>query len=166
MLCLLCLSCGDAVQTPPAGDHGLSAGGVAHIDSVLASHRGEWVLVNIWATWCRPCRAETPELVALNRELAASPFVLIGIAMDALTSRSTAEATEKVRLFASAHEVVYPNIIYQGPSQPLLDRFGFSGAIPLSILIDPEGVEHTRWTGQLTTGDLGAIRAAVSGGSR
>lgn len=138
---------------------------MAHIDSVLDSHRGEWVLVNIWATWCQPCRAETPELVALDREMAGRPFVLIGIAMDALTSRSKSKAAGKVRSFAASHAISYPNIVYEGPPEPLLGRFKFSGAIPLSILIDPDGAEQARWTGRLTDGNLATIRAAVSGSS-
>jgi thiol-disulfide isomerase/thioredoxin len=48
----------------------------------LASMRGKVVLLNVWATWCGPCLKEIPDLVAIEKELAARGFVLVGISVD------------------------------------------------------------------------------------
>ncbi len=49
---------------------------------LIASHKGKVVLVDFWATWCKPCRAETPELVKLQRQLRARGFDLVTISSD------------------------------------------------------------------------------------
>jgi len=54
----------------------------AGYQKMLAAHKGKVVLVDFWATWCKPCRAEMPELVKLDQKLRAKGFELVTISAD------------------------------------------------------------------------------------
>ncbi len=64
---------------PPAR---LTPVGVAELAALLEAQRGQVVLVNFWATWCRPCLKEIPELTALEARLGARGFVLLPVSLD------------------------------------------------------------------------------------
>jgi len=137
-------------------------GGIARIDSVLTANKGRWILVNVWATWCRPCVAETPELVALYQSLQGKPFALVGVSADYMTSSTGAEALRKVRAFGSQHQIPYPTVIFSGSTDDLTARFVLSGTIPATILYNPQGQEVDRWVGRLEQEDFSRIKSLVS----
>ena len=137
-------------------------GGIARIDSVLTANKGRWILVNVWATWCRPCVAETPELVALHQSLQGEPFALVGVSADYMTSPTEAEALRKVRAFGAQHQIPYPTVIFSGSTDDLTARFSLSGIIPATILYNPQGQEVERWAGRLVQEDFVRIKAKVS----
>jgi len=145
-----------------ATDAPIITGEIAQIDSLLNAHQGKWVLLNIWATWCRPCVAETPELVALGGDLRDRPFTLVGVSLDLFISDAETTAVRKVVDFAVRYGVTYPNIVFAGSVDDLTERFSLSGSIPTTILYDPRGREADRWIGALTEIDLHSIRARVS----
>jgi thiol-disulfide isomerase/thioredoxin len=135
---------------------------INRIDSLLSGAQGKWVLVNIWATWCRPCVAETPDLVALHQSLQGKPFLPIGLSTDLMTSPSGPDAIAKVDKFRQSQRVGYPMYIYDGSTDDLVARFKLSGAIPTSILYNPQGQEVERWVGALGADDLARIRSTIS----
>ena len=92
----------------------------------LESHRGKWVLVNLWATWCAPCLLEMPELEALSR--ARNDLVVLGLAVDG-------QNPERIRQFAQRLKVSYPVI---AGNQQLARQFGAKG-FPTSILYNASG---------------------------
>lgn len=94
----------------------------------LREHRGEVVVVNVWATWCPPCRVEMPGFVDLQRELGDEGVQFVGIAVD----RAGAEA---VRPFVENHGVNFPQI-----ANPSVAARYFPGkVVPRTYLIDKRG---------------------------
>lgn len=128
-------------------------------DSVsLAALRGEVVLLNVWATWCAPCRKEIPELQALHEAHADEGLRVVGVTVDA----RGAEAD--VRQFAEQFGMTYD--IWWDPDQTAVSRFGAMG-VPLSVLIDRQG--RIRWShlGPFTQDDpalMAALREALDSG--
>jgi peroxiredoxin len=104
-------------------------------DSVsLASLRGQVVLVNLWATWCAPCRHETPYLQSLHEQHADDGLTIVGISMD------TREARDQVEEFVAEYGVTYRILL--DPQMRGLDTWHVLG-LPASFLVDREGT--LRW---------------------
>ena len=94
----------------------------------LADYRGKWVLVNFWASWCNPCRAESPDLQAYQDEHGSDTFTVLGINQEDLTHDAEA--------FIEEFDLTYPQL--RDASGDLADPFGMSG-LPESFLVDPNG---------------------------
>jgi thiol-disulfide isomerase/thioredoxin len=108
------------------------------------SLRGRVVLVNVWATWCGPCRAEMPLLERMYERHRARRFVILGLSVDQA-------AATAVREFARARGVTYP-IAVVGPDG---DRpFGGVRGYPTSFLIDRRGVVRHVVLGPLAPASL------------
>lgn len=98
------------------------------------SLRGRVVLVNIWATWCPPCRAEMPALQQLASSHADEAFVLLGLSVDRGPATS-------VDAFLRERGITYPNAII---GDEVLRAFGGVRGYPTSFLLDKHGVlRHT-----------------------
>ena len=95
----------------------------------LRAYRGKVVLINFWATWCPPCRAEMPDLVKLQRDYARQGLQVIGITYPP-------EEKTRVRRFARSLKVNYPIIL--GTSQ-IKARFTAEETLPLTVVIDRDG---------------------------
>jgi thiol-disulfide isomerase/thioredoxin len=103
-----------------------------------ASFRGKVVLINFWATWCPPCRAEIPDLVALQARY-GDWLQVIGISQDE-------GPVELVRRFAAAQRMNYPIVMMT----PELERaFPGIAALPTSYVIDRSGRVVQRHVGML-----------------
>lgn len=94
----------------------------------LADYRGQWVLVNIWASWCDPCREESPALEAFQREHGGQNFTVLGV--------DSSDLSEDGRRFVEEFELTYPQL-HDGDGD-FADEFGATG-VPESYLIDPRG---------------------------
>ncbi|MGB7220252.1 MAG: redoxin domain-containing protein [Vicinamibacterales bacterium] len=103
-----------------------------------ASLRGKVTIVNFWATWCPPCRAEIPDLIALQEKYRGQ-LLVIGISQDE-------ETADFVKQFALAQHINYPIVM----STPELEKV-FPGvyALPTSFIIDREGLVVQKHVGLL-----------------
>ncbi len=103
-----------------------------------ADLRGKVVIVNFWATWCPPCRAEIPDLVALQSKY-GDRLQVIGVSQDE-------GSVDVVRQYAAAQRMNYPIVMMT----PELDKaFPGIAALPTSYVIDPEGRIVQRHVGML-----------------
>ncbi len=94
----------------------------------LADYRGRWVLVNFWASWCPPCRAEAPALEKFQRQHGGPKFVVLGI--------DTRDLSEDGRDFVRKYGLSYPQL--RDGDGDVSDDFGTTG-LPESFLVDPAG---------------------------
>lgn len=122
----------------------------------LASLRGEVVLLNLWATWCVPCRTETPYLQELSEEYADRGFRVVGISLD------TGDAADQVESFVEEYGVTYT--ILHDPQMRGMELYQVPG-LPATFMIDREGT--IRWIryGPIQEGDpdfLGALEELLS----
>ena len=105
----------------------------------LAAHRGQWVVVNYWATWCSPCLKEMPELSALDAM--REHVTVVGLAYE----DSTPDA---MRAFLQEHPVVYPVALIDVYNPPA--DFDTPRGLPLTYLIAPDGRSARRYTGPVS----------------
>ncbi|WP_456388751.1 TlpA disulfide reductase family protein [Profundibacter sp.] len=104
----------------------------------LADYKGKYVLVNFWATWCAPCRKEMPSLDNLQETLGGERFEVVTVA----TGRNTLPGIAK--FFAKADVTHLPILL--DPKQALARDMGVLG-LPITVLLDPEGNEIARLSG-------------------
>lgn len=95
----------------------------------LSDFKGKVVLLNFWATWCVPCRAEIPDLVKMQRRYRARGLQVLGITYPP-------EQKSEVRSFTRQLKMNYPVII---GSKGTKQSFTSSETLPLTVVIDREG---------------------------
>jgi cytochrome c-type biogenesis protein len=120
-------------------------------DSVsLAAFRGKTILLNVWATWCHPCRDEIPELQAIHEHYKARGLELVGVSIDADGN------DDVIRQFMQDFKMTYP--IWRDPDERVSTRFLVVG-VPATFLIDRQGVLRWRKTGPIEPGDRSLVAA-------
>lgn len=124
----------------------------------IQNWRGKVVLLNLWATWCAPCREEMPALSALQKQMGSSDFEVVAVSVD----RKGAEASSA---FLIENGVTDLNL-YVDKSAQILDDAQAIG-LPTTLLIDRQGREIGRMAGPAKWTDpeaLALIRAAIAEG--
>lgn len=123
---------------------------------ILKAHRGKVVLIDFWATWCGPCREETPKLAALQNQLKDRGFVLIAISADEPEQESEAYN------FLKGNGIPTPAYIKHVKDNEefinFIDR-AWSGALPALFLYDRQGRKVASFIGETEPAQLNsAIR--------
>ncbi len=114
-------------------------------DVSLTAFKGQPLVINLWAAWCGPCRLEMPQLVDLYARYKDRGLVVIGISLD--------DSPEEIRAFAKEFSVTYPMLV--GLDHPaVLQALGYTGAVPMTIFVKPDGTIHERVTGIATTASM------------
>lgn len=107
----------------------------------MEDHRGQVALINYWATWCGPCRVETPGLGRLFRELGPKGLAVVGVSLD--------EGDRgKVQRFVEEFRVPYP-VAFPAPMSQL--EQGLEG-LPTTILVDRKGRVAKIYVGAMREG--------------
>ena len=129
----------DAVQTTAASDAACVADAKPAKDFTLptldgkqlslSAHKGKVVLLNFWATWCGPCKAEIPGFVELQQQY-KNDLVVIGLSVD--------DTAEKAKPFVDQYKVNYPIVLGLGRDD-IQDAYGPIYGIPASFLISRDG---------------------------
>jgi thiol-disulfide isomerase/thioredoxin len=113
--------------------------------------RGHVTFVNVFATWCPPCRTETPDLVRFAADAAKHGIAVIGI--------DRAESARQVDAFRSQYGITYPYLIDSGRDTKTV--LG-ARAMPTTIVVDAHGIVRADVTGPLTYSALERLAAAAS----
>jgi len=105
----------------------------------LADLRGEVVMLNIWATWCIPCREEMPDLERLHQEYEDAGLRVVGVSIDA------AGLAGDVQHFTEQYGISFT--ILHDPAESVMRAFR-ARAVPETFLIDRQGRIVHRWIGK------------------
>ena len=100
----------------------------------LAKLKGKVVVVNFWATWCPPCRAEIPDFVKVHHAYKSKGLEIIGIALDE-------DGWSKVNPFVEKNIISYPVVL---GTADVVQRYGGIEGIPTTFIVDKKGniVDH------------------------
>jgi thiol-disulfide isomerase/thioredoxin len=115
----------------------------------LASLRGKVVVVNFWASWCAPCRAETPGLVGLAKDNPNVAFVGV----------NEKDSPSAARAFVRDHDVPYPSLVDKIGT--LAARWPTPPGLPSTFVLDREGRLAARFSGGVVVSDLAPVLQRV-----
>ncbi len=128
----------------------------AGYQKLVAAQKGKAVLINFWATWCEPCRAEMPALAKLHAKLKAKGFILITVSAD------EPEDEPQARAFLAKSGINGPAYLKQAKND---DKFinsidpKWSGALPATFLYDKTGKKVQSFIGEA---EIDTIEAAIT----
>lgn len=131
----------------------------------LADYKGKAVLINFWATWCGPCKLETPWLVELRQQYASKGFEILGISSEAdnLTDDDKdgwAKDKAAISKFAQQQHMQYP-VLINGDS--IAKDYGGLDAMPSSFYVDRNGIIVATQTGIVSKDEIeGKIQKSLA----
>jgi len=120
-----------------------TAGGKTITDAML---RGKPAYLNFFATWCGPCRVETPSIVALSKKYAARGLRVVGI--------DVGENMGMVKNFA--HDYNVPYVLAVDPESTTRPSYGGGLYFPLHVFIDAKGIVRIYHPGEMSASDIEA----------
>jgi len=142
---VLAVSTGKSAPVPivdsPAPDFTLQALDGGEVG--LSQFRGQPVLINFWASWCAPCRAEMPDLVRVYEAHKAEGFVLLGVNL------TFQDSLPDVRAFVEAFKMSFP-VLLDDTGQVTNDLYRLRG-LPLSVFVNRSGIIARLHIGAMTS---------------
>ncbi len=122
----------------------------------LASYKGKAVLINFWATWCAPCKIETPWLIELRNHYAAQGFEILGVSMDDIDRGDPRKLSDEKKEIARSVErmhIPYP-VMIDGDS--VSKPYGGLDDLPISFFVDRNGTVVAAQVGLTSKDDIEA----------
>ena len=119
----------------------------------LSSALGKVVVINVWASWCDPCRAESPALARAAQHFAGQPVQFVGI--------DERDGNTQARAFVAATGIAYPNLV--DGDGTLLGRLRVlpQAAVPSTLVLDRQGRVADRVIGAVTQTEIQSLVAAL-----
>ena len=114
------------------------------ISRSLADYRGQIVLVNLWATWCEPCKQEMPALQSFYNKHQDQGFVVVGI--------NDGDPTADVLQFVKDYQLTFP--IWLDPTYIATEQAFKTLGLPSSFVIDRSGMIRLQWVGGISRKSL------------
>ena len=119
----------------------------------LERYKGKPLVVNFWARWCGPCRAEIPELLKF-RSTHKGKVEILGIGIE--------DKAEPAKDFAKAYDMDYPVFVAKDKGIPLMQDLGNTkGGLPYTLFIDRNGQVVQKKMGVLRKADFDAVQEAL-----
>lgn len=119
----------------------------------LERHKGKPLIVNFWARWCGPCRAEIPELIKF-RNAHKGKVEVLGIGIE--------DKAEPAKEFAKAYDMDYPVFVAKEQGIPLMQALGNTKAgLPYTLFIDRHGNVIQRKMGVVRKPDFDSVQEAL-----
>lgn len=136
----------DLVGSPrPEFRLGSSTGAIV----TAADFSGSTLLINFWATWCKPCLEEMPMLMELQEEYEEAGLQVIGIALDDVQS---------VREFVQKLGITYPILVGEADVMGANLAYGnVTGMLPYSVLVDRDGIIRWQYLGEIKREEFSKI---------
>jgi len=131
----------------------------------LSSYKGKAVLINFWATWCGPCKLETPWIIDLRNQYAAQGFEVLGVSADDIdrdNPKLFANEKKDIAKFVSAEKMPYPVLI---EGDKISKPYGGLDSLPMSFFVDRKGTVVAAQMGLTSASDMeGNIKKALASG--
>jgi peroxiredoxin len=105
----------------------------------LSDYRGQVILLNIWATWCDPCKKEMPSMEALHRDLKDRGLAVVAVSVDDVNREAT------IRQFVKDYDLTF-DVLYDR-AELFRAVYRYTG-VPETYIIDREGVIRRKWIGE------------------
>ncbi len=113
----------------------------------LSDHAGSVIVVNFWATWCKPCVDEMPEFVELQEEYGANRLQFVGISVDQ-------RGFEAIKPFAERMSINYPLVV---ADSDVIEKYGGVSVIPTTFIVGKGGQIRDKIIGRTTRTELMSV---------
>lgn len=146
-----------SANVPKAGD---VVDGIRVVDQpgdvveAIDSYQGKIVLVNFWASWCPPCRAEMPDIVRISEQYKEQDVVVLGVNLD-----EPEDLSSDVVPYVAETNIRFPLLNYAGDTGQLVKHFSdnWRGEIPTTFVYDANGNQKQEFKGMLSYDELEEI---------
>lgn len=122
----------------------------------LKDYAGKPVVVNMWATWCLPCKEEMPMMVESEKTWAAKGVVFIGASLD------DSKTKKNIPAFLKEYQITFP--IWTGATSDHLAKLKLGEAVPDTLFLDADHVPFARVLGEIRKAELDERLTWVTGG--